>query len=311
MLLFVVSQEDIDLASTEIIRYLHLEDAEIKDHFLLTNKRYSNRMKELAYTRKICKLLFRCKKKDVEAEIKRFNFNKHYKKDFSLRVPQLTRLEVPLGGKIYDRLQNPKTNLKKATTQFELYFSKDEAFMTLLLADVQHDFNARKSHNRPEHHPTALQPKLARAMVNMLGTKGTVYDPMCGAGGILLEAGLMGHKVVGYDIDWKMRNRSRINLKHYGVKDFEVTQRDATRVKHMPYFAMDFPYGKNTHDVNLDLLANAFFKDLKFTRAAVGFPSFYDYKKMLKKYGIIIEKEFTIYLHQKFDRKIVLIRKNA
>ena len=143
----------------------------------------------------------------------------------------------------------------------------------------------------------------------MLGTEEEIIDPMCGAGGILLEAGLMGHKIKGYDIDWKMVNRSRINLKHYGLKDFEIIKQDVTTIKDMPFFAMDFPYGKNTHNVDLDNLTSAFFTDLNFKRAAVGFPSFFDYKTMFKKHGITIEKEFTIYLHQLFNRKIVLIKK--
>jgi len=309
MLLFVLSQEDIDLAATEVVNLLSIEDAEIKEHFLLTNQEYNKRALNLAYTRKITQLLFRCKKEDIEATIRSFDFNPHYNTDFSLRVPQLTRFEVPYGGIMYDLLENPKTNLKDATTKFELYFSETEAFMTLLITDVHHDFGPRKSHNRPEHHPTALQPKLARAMVNMLGTEEEIIDPMCGAGGILLEAGLMGHKIKGYDIDWKMVNRSRINLKHYGLKDFEIIKQDVTTIKDMPFFAMDFPYGKNTHNVDLDNLTSAFFTDLNFKRAAVGFPSFFDYKTMFKKHGITIEKEFTIYLHQLFNRKIVLIKK--
>jgi SAM-dependent methyltransferase len=40
----------------------------------------------------------------------------------------------------------------------------------------------------------------------------TIYDPFCGAGGIMIEAGLMGYKTFGSDIDERMVEFSRKNL---------------------------------------------------------------------------------------------------
>mgnify|MGYP002171746373 CR=1 FL=1 len=41
-------------------------------------------------------------------------------------------------------------------------------------------------------------------------------DPFCGTGGILIEAGLIGCKVAGSDVNWKMKNGSAINLDYCG-----------------------------------------------------------------------------------------------
>ncbi len=44
-----------------------------------------------------------------------------------------------------------------------------------------------------------MSPKLARCMVNLTGVKENdlVLDPFCGTGGILIEAGIMGARVIG------------------------------------------------------------------------------------------------------------------
>ena len=74
----------------------------------------------------------------------------------------------------------------------------------------------RKAHLRPELQPTSLHPRLARALINLTGIrKGILLEPFCGAGGILLEAGLMGIKTVGYDIDKIVLKKCKINLNFY------------------------------------------------------------------------------------------------
>ena len=64
-------------------------------------------------------------------------------------------------------------------------------------------FKERDPQNRPYFHPTALKPKLARAMVNLarVGEGDTILDPFCGTGSILIEAALVGAKPVGIDLD--------------------------------------------------------------------------------------------------------------
>jgi tRNA G10 N-methylase Trm11 len=60
-----------------------------------------------------------------------------------------------------------------------------------------------------------LPPKLAQVMVNLGAGDGkdlTVYDPFCGVGGVLTEAALIGHKVVGSDLDERMVEFSQKNL---------------------------------------------------------------------------------------------------
>src|SRR6266508_1848825 len=55
-------------------------------------------------------------------------------------------------------------------------------------------FEARKVGERSFVQPISLHPRLARTLVNLSRVQdgGTLLDPFCGTGGILLEAGLVG-----------------------------------------------------------------------------------------------------------------------
>jgi len=93
-----------------------------------------------------------------------------------------------------------------------------------------------------------MSPKLARCMVNLTRIKNSdrLLDPFCGTGGIIIEAGIIGARVVGTDIDPKMVIGTIENLQHCDIKDYEVFQADARKLK-LPYevdgVATDPPYG--------------------------------------------------------------------
>ncbi len=64
----------------------------------------------------------------------------------------------------------------------------------------------RRPRSRAFFHPSAIFPKLSRALVNIAGVKEgeTLLDPFAGTGSILLEASIVGALPVGVDISWKM-----------------------------------------------------------------------------------------------------------
>ena len=177
------------------------------------------------------------------------------------------------------------------------------------------EFLGRRAHLLPAGHPTSLHPKLARALVNLTGVEkdGVVLDPFCGAGGLLIEAGLIGCRAVGFDIDLVMLKRAKINLDYVRVKDYHLEQKDATTLsKHFDYVVTDLPYGKNSKlsEKDLDVLYLRFFKVLKRTnvkRVVVGLPDFIDYSKLVKKAGLKIKKEFDWYLHKSLSKRIIVV----
>jgi tRNA (guanine10-N2)-dimethyltransferase len=85
-------------------------------------------------------------------------------------------------------------------------------------------------------------------MVNLARAPGggTVLDPFCGVGGILIEAGLMGMRVVGVDLDPGMVEKARLNLESYGIRRFRLEVGDACgwRGKKVDAVVTDPPYGR-------------------------------------------------------------------
>jgi tRNA (guanine10-N2)-dimethyltransferase len=83
-----------------------------------------------------------------------------------------------------------------------------------LAAESVRDFGGRQPTDRPFFQPGSMDPLEARALVNIAGAgpDTTILDPMCGTGGLLLEAGLVGADVVGGDAQAKMVSGTRENL---------------------------------------------------------------------------------------------------
>jgi tRNA (guanine10-N2)-dimethyltransferase len=85
-----------------------------------------------------------------------------------------------------------------------------------LAVESLRDFGGRQPTDRPFFQPGSMAPLEARALVNIAGARpdATVVDPMCGTGGLLLEAGLVGAEIVGGDAQEKMVRGTRENLGH-------------------------------------------------------------------------------------------------
>jgi len=88
-----------------------------------------------------------------------------------------------------------------------------------------------------------LPPKVARMMVNLAvgdnsnsGKKITILDPFCGSGTVLLESAMLGHDVIGSDLDVDSATGTRENLEwlksEYKIDfDSQIFQKDATRLQ--------------------------------------------------------------------------------
>lgn len=62
-----------------------------------------------------------------------------------------------------------------------------------------------------------LPPKVARMLVNIAGTPGTLLDPFCGMGTVLAEASLSGWNVIGSDISSETIRKTKANLDWLGA----------------------------------------------------------------------------------------------
>ena len=92
-----------------------------------------------------------------------------------------------------------------------------------------HDYEnfAKRDYSRPRVNKKKgmVPPKLARIMVNLAqqSKDAVIWDPFCGSGTILMEALLLGHTVVGSDIDPVSISESLENVKWTG-EEYWITQ---------------------------------------------------------------------------------------
>jgi tRNA (guanine10-N2)-dimethyltransferase len=123
----------------------------------------------------------------------------------------------------------------------------------------------RRATERPFFKPISLDPILAKVIVNLTGIKSGsqeyLCDPMCGTGGILMEAALMDVPYVGIDFDQEMVSGCKTNLEwvlrgnnehnssnivRYGnATDLSSVLVDISHLN-ITGFAFDPPYGKNS-----------------------------------------------------------------
>jgi len=120
-----------------------------------------------------------------------------------------------------------------------------------LAATSTRDYGERKPMDRPFTQPGSMDPLEARAIVNIAGARPDrrIVDPMCGTGGILIEAGLVGADVLGTDAQSKMVRGTRENLAAY-LDDFAVARADGTalpvRDDAADAVVFDAPYGRQS-----------------------------------------------------------------
>ncbi|WP_435334144.1 methyltransferase domain-containing protein [Haloarchaeobius sp. TZWWS8] len=144
-----------------------------------------------------------------------------------------------------------------------------------LTAESVRDFGDRMPTDKPFFQPGSMDPLFARAVVNIAGAGPgqTLLDPMCGTGGVLVEAGLVGADVVGTDAQEKMVRGAATNLSHFldddghaigTAGDWHVCRGDGTalplRDDTVDAVVFDAPYGRQskieTHALD-DLVAGA------------------------------------------------------
>jgi tRNA (guanine10-N2)-dimethyltransferase len=310
---FLLSKENICLAKEEVIALTNPERFELIDNLLILETNKKDLHYRLAYTKKTYRFLFSSKQRDLIRSISDFPWQSIYRKDFCVRIHNNTSLhEKDIASYIWNSVKNPRVNLTNPSTLIEFFFTKKRCVCGVLLHTLKHDFERRKPHLRPSLHPTSLHPKLARCLVNLLGVqRGTITDPFCGSGGILIEAGLIGLKPVGYDVEQDMLNMAKANLDHYKIKDYKLMRRDATKITtRISYLVTDLPYGLNTKKQDLKKLYLSFLKNLEkilVKRAVVVFPNFINYKSLLKEVCLKIRAEFTYYIHKSLSKRIVVL----
>jgi len=167
-------------------------------------------------------------------------------------APQIrgVELERQLGEAILEKIRGVKVNLKGPQKTFFGILTENKFLLGLKMAEIpSKPFMDRKPRRRPFFHPSSMPAKLARCMVNLAQPKAgdLVLDPFCGTASILVEAGLIGCRVIGLDVQRHMAMGSLRNLLYYGVKPEGMITADARLppLTKVDCIVTDPPYGRS------------------------------------------------------------------
>ncbi|HEX2022560.1 MAG TPA: methyltransferase domain-containing protein [Candidatus Thermoplasmatota archaeon] len=146
-----------------------------------------------------------------------------------------------------------RVDLAKPDVEIRLIVSQ-EAHVGASLYEVDRKaLDARHPKRRAHFAPVSLHPRYARALVNLAGARpgDRVADPFAGTGGLLIEAGLLGARVLGGDIDPRMVEGTRATLEGFGIADARLEARDVAELPAwtgggLDVVVSDPPYGRSS-----------------------------------------------------------------
>lgn len=218
---------------------------------------------------KICGVeIFKCdsKVRDILEHARELSYSQYFTRgeSYSVRIKKTDRdscisinmLERKLGSIILEKTKGVKVKLTYPDEAFFGVITKDHFIFGQIAEMISpKGFNIRKPSQRPFFHPSALSPKLARCMVNLARAKPgfILLDPFCGTGSILIEAKLIGCRILGSDVKSQMVRGSLRNLKYYNIPQNDLLTVDARQLpfSHIDCVSTDPPYSRSSSTFGL------------------------------------------------------------
>jgi tRNA (guanine10-N2)-dimethyltransferase len=291
-------------------------------------------VRRAALTRVCCAEIL-CAKAETEEILKQCrlaSFGKHLRKgeSFAVRVRRVGEsapdvdcvgLEREIGGVVWDQIGSAKVSLKRPDVTFFGVLTGGFFVLGRKLAEIiPKAFVLRGPRRRPFFHPSAMPAKLARCMVNLAQPVAgeVVLDPFCGTASMLIEAGLMGCRVAGFDVQWRMVKGSLRNLRHFGVEADGVLMAD---VRHMPIRKVDCivtdpPYGRSAKtlgrevgDIVEDFLHVAADCVARRRRLCIAFPKGVRISGLAEDSGFKVVESHYVYVHRSLTREVAVLER--
>jgi tRNA (guanine10-N2)-dimethyltransferase len=332
----VLCSEKIE-AEIEIVRNGLVYLKNLKKEDFINN--YKILVKRLGYTHEILEVISTYNIESIDnnyelnnlIDFKVINWDNYIQTDFVVRVKKFANvsidsldLERKLGALIKNTNDNFSINLDNPNSFIKVIITEEKLFLCIRRFKInKKHFQDVKPHKRPFFYPGSMSPKLARAMVNLSRVKkgDLVMDPFCGTGGILIEAGLIDNKIIGSDIQWKMKNGTGINLDYYGVSDYKLHHLDVREMKlyeKVDAVVTDPPYGisTSTGGENSEKIFYQFLDSISKNMKTNGIivlasPDSLNLDEILNKLDFKILERHEIKMHKSLTRVISVISKNT
>jgi tRNA (guanine10-N2)-dimethyltransferase len=287
-----------------------------------------------AMTRVCCQELFtsQATMQKITDTLRRTSIDTFIKKDesFVVRVRRIgeastitgMELERKLGKTILEKVEGAKVRLKTPEHTFFGVLTENKFVFGLKLGEIlPKPFSERRPRKRPFFQPSAMPAKLARCMVNLTRTKAgdVIFDPFCGTGTFLIEAGLIGCKVFGSDAQRHMVEGSLRNLRFFGVEPEAMIVADAAHppitrtnciVTDPPYGRTASTLGESTEQIVRKVLPE--FQNLlrKKGKICIAAPKTMNIGKMAKEVGLKHLESHYVYVHRTLTREVAVLEKN-
>ena len=200
--------------------------------------------------------------------------------------------------------------------EIRVLFSGDICIVGRLLETSSKGYSDRNPTKKPFFQPGSMDPIEARAIANLAGARpnSIIFDPMCGTGGILIEAALMGATVYGMDAQQKMILGANQNLRHYSVKNFVTIRGDAANLPlstKIDSILFDVPYGRQSKitGYEIDVLIERTLKEAYLLTSKVVVISDFPLEKLAKQSGWVLKNHFTRRVHKSLTRHVHILHK--
>jgi tRNA (guanine10-N2)-dimethyltransferase len=231
-------------------------------------------------------------------------------------------LERKLGELILNKKAKAKVNLKNPDKTFTGILTDEKFIFGVKLAEIPpKPFVERRPKKKPFFHPSAMQAKLARCMVNLTKPKAgeLLLDPFCGTGSTLIEAALIGCRVLGLDIQRRMVKGTIQNLTYFNVKPEGMVVADARKlpITKIDCVVTDPPYGRSattrkrtTKQIVEEVLTSVHSMLDKGRRVCMAAPKTLNIGRTGTALGYKHLESHFVYVHRSLTREIAVFVKN-
>lgn len=229
-------------------------------------------------------------------------------------------LEKELGEKLLNKVKGIGVNLKSPQKTFIGILTGSRFIFGLMKTEIRaKSFIKRGSKVKAFTHSAEMPPKLARCMVNLAQPRSgdVVLDPFCGTGSYLIEASLIGCKVVGFDVLRLMVRGSRRNFSRFNQSFEGLVVADAKSpplrggiadciVTDPPYGISASTMGLGRREVFEGFLSVASKLLKKGRRVCVAAPETVNVKEIGERLGFKHVESHLIYIHRSLTREVAV-----